>query len=167
MKKILIVLVVIFIANLGCKKANVGGEILCACTVAGGPTLSLVIKNSTDVDLLSPATAGYFGKNQIQLYSKEANNVIRQISFDIRPPFTYGDNLKVNYYQLISSQITLLSKSIDNTFYLKLVDGKLYELNLKVNNNVIEKLFIDKTEAPREIQTSNNSYLDGIYRLKI
>eukprot|EP01012_Entosiphon_sulcatum_P011886 TRINITY_DN17386_c0_g1_i1.p1 TRINITY_DN17386_c0_g1~~TRINITY_DN17386_c0_g1_i1.p1 ORF type:complete len:169 (-),score=15.98 TRINITY_DN17386_c0_g1_i1:413-919(-) len=167
MKKILIVLMVIFIANLGCKKANIGGVDLCACTVAGGSVLGLVIKNSTDIDLLNPATTGYFAKNQIQFYSKDANNVIKQISFDIRPPFTYANNLKLDYYQLISLEAFSLAKSIDNSFYLKLGDGKPYELNLKVNNNLIEKLFIDKTEAPREIQPSNNPNFDGIYRLKI
>lgn len=167
MKKILIVLVVIFIANLGCKKANVGGGGLCACSPITTQPLILIIKNSADVDLLSPKTTGYFDKNQIQLYSKDANNVIKQISFEIRQPFTYGNNQKIDYYQFTSGEIPYLSKSIENTFYLKLGDNKLYELNLKVNNNRIEKLLIDKAEAPKEIQPATNTSLDGIYRLKI
>ncbi|RBQ06250.1 hypothetical protein [Pedobacter miscanthi] len=163
MKKILIVLVVIFIANLGCKKT----ERLCACSPITTEPLALVIKNSTDVDLLNPNTTGYFDKNKIQLYSKDANNVIKQISFEIRKPFSYNNNQKIDYYQLTSGEISYLSKSIDNSFYLKLGDDKLYELNLKVNNNRIEKLLIDKTEATKEAPTGTNSYMDSIYRLKI
>ncbi|QIL38734.1 hypothetical protein G7074_05210 [Pedobacter sp. HDW13] len=167
MKKFLIILSVIFIVSLGCKKENIGGGGLCACSPVINPPLSLVIKNSADVDLLNPKTKGYFDKTQIQLYSKDAKNMIKQINFEIRQPFAYTANLKIDYYQLISSEIPYLSKSIDQTFYLKLGDNKLYELNLKVTNNIVEKLLIDKTEAPKEIQTGTNSYLDTIYRLKI
>jgi len=166
MKKFLIILSAIFMVSLGCKKENIGGG-LCACSPVVNPPLSLVIKNSTDVDLLNPKTTGYFDKTQIQLYSKDANNVIKQISFEIRQPFTYSTNLKMDYYQLTSSEIPYLSKSLDQTFYLKLGDNKLYELNLKVTNNIVEKLLIDKTEAPKEIQTGTSSYLDSIYKLKI
>lgn len=167
MKKILIVLMVIFIANLGCKKANVGGEGLCACSVLSGPPLVLVIKDSADVDLLNPKTTGYLDKNQIQLYSKDANNEIKQITFEIRPPFSYSNNQKLDYYQLTSYQLPTLSKSIDNTFYLKLGENKLFEINMKVNKNMVEKLLIDKAEAPKETQAGSNLYLEGIYRLKI
>jgi len=167
MKKILIVLMVIFIANLGCKKAGVGGGGLCACSPISTTPLILVIKNTADVDMLNPKTTGYFDKNQIQLYSKDVNNVIKQINFEIRQPFNYSNNQKIDYYQLTSSEIPYLAKSIDSIFYLKLGDNKLYELNLKINNNLVEKLLIDKTEAPKEIQPVTNSYLDSIYRLKI
>ncbi len=167
MKKILIVLMVIFIANLGCKKANIGGGGLCACSILSGPSLGLVIKNNNDIDLLNPKNTGYFDKNQIQLYSKDANNVIKQLNFDIRQPFTYTNSLKLDYYQLVSWEIPLLSKSIENTFYLKLGDSKLYELNLKVNSTNVEKLLIDKTEATKEFQTGNDPYINSIFRLKI
>ncbi|WP_316845710.1 hypothetical protein [Pedobacter psychrodurus] len=167
MKKILIVLMVIFIANLGCKKAGVGGGGLCACSPITNNPLILVIKNSTDVDLLNPKTTGYFDKNQIQLYSKDNNNAIKQINFDIRQPFNYNNTQKIDYYQLTSGEITYLATSMEHTFYLKLGDSKPYELNLKVNNNLVEKLLIDKTEAPREIQQVTNSYIDSIYRLKL
>jgi hypothetical protein len=167
MKKILIVLMVIFIANLGCKKAGVGGGGLCACSpISYDTTLGLVIKNSAAVDLLNPETAGYLNKSQIQLYSKDANNVISQISFDIRQPFTYTNNLKMDYYQLVSNEIGLRAKSIDNTFYLKLGD-KIYELNLKVNDRAVEKLLIDKVDAPKEIPNVNSQYINSIYTLKI
>ncbi|QNR83436.1 hypothetical protein H9N25_15925 [Pedobacter riviphilus] len=166
MKKILFVLVLIFITNLGCKKITNGGG-LCACSPINYDTsLGLVIKNSTDADLLNPKTTGFLDKTQIQLYSKDANNVIKQINFDIRQPFTYTNNLKMDYYQLVSSEIGQQAKSIDNTFYLKLGD-KLYELNLKVNNQAVEKLLIDKNDAPKELPNANSQYLNSIYTLKI
>ncbi len=168
MKKILIVLSLLFIINLGCKKENIGGGGLCACSpITPPPPLSLVIKNNADVDLLNPKTTGYFDKSQIQLYARDANNAIKQISFEIRQPFTYTANLKLDYYQLISSEIPYLAKSADQTFYLKLGDNMIYELNLKVTNNIVDKLLIDKKEAPKEFQTGNNSYPDAIFRLKI
>ncbi|KRT16374.1 hypothetical protein ASU31_09400 [Pedobacter ginsenosidimutans] len=166
MKKILFVLVLIFITNLGCKKITNGGG-LCACSpISYDTSLGLVIKNSADVDLLNPKTTGFLDKTQIQLYSKDASNVIKQINFDIRQPFTYTNNLKLDYYQLISYEIGLQAKSIDNAFYLKLGD-KLYELNLKVNNRAVEKLLIDKVDAPKELPNINSQYLNSIYTLKI
>ncbi|MFD2583596.1 hypothetical protein ACFSR6_13945 [Pedobacter vanadiisoli] len=167
MKKFLIILSAIFIVGLGCKKENIGGGGLCACSVLPGPSLMLVIKNSSDVDLLSPTSTGYFEKAKIQLYSKDANNVIKQLNFDIKQPFTYTNDAKITYYQLVSYEITRLSKSIDNTFYLKLGDAKVYELNLKVGNNSIDKLLIDKIEAVKELPNATGLPLNNIYRLKI
>ncbi len=167
MKKFLIILSAIFMIGLGCKKENIGGGGLCACSPITYPPLSLVIKNSADVDLLNPKTTGYFDKTKIQLYAKDTNHTIKPINFEIRQPFSYSANQKLEYYQLISNEILLLAKHIDQTFYLRLGDNKLYELNLKVNNNVVEKLLIDKAEAPKEIQTGTSSYIDSIYRLKI
>lgn len=166
MKKFLITLSVIFIVSLGCKKENIGGGGLCACSVLPEPILGLVIKNSAGQDLLNAKTAGYFDKSKIQLYSKDANNVITQIRFDIYEPFTYRNTQKMEYYQLSSYEIALKSKGIENTFYLKLGD-KVYEINLKANNKAVEKLLIDKTEAPRELPDNQDQYLNSIYTLKI
>lgn len=166
MKKILFVLVLIFITNLGCKKVTNGGG-LCACSpITYETSLGLVIKSSTNVDLLNPKTIGFLDKNQIQLYVKDANDVIKKINFYIRQPFTYTNDLKMDYYQLVSSEISREAKSIDHTFYLKLGD-KLYELNLKVNNRAVEKLLIDKKDAPKELPNANSEYLNSIYTLKI
>lgn len=166
MKKILIVLAILFIIGVGCKKTLDPGGGLCACSPVETSVLGLVIKNSTELDLLDTKTAGYFDKTKIQLYTKGANNVIKQIGFEIRQPFSYGTGLKLDYYQLFSYEITLQSKSIEDTFYLKLGD-KLYELNLKVNNNVVEKLLIDKVESPKELPSARESYLGSIYTLKV
>lgn len=166
MKKILIALAALFIINLGCKKITDGGQ-PCACSPIQGPTLSLTIKSSTDADLLNSATTGYYNKDQIKLYSKDANNIIKQISFSIGQPFTYSNDLKLTYYQLRSDEIAALSKSIDNTFYLKLGDDKIYELNLKVNGRLVEKLLINKVEAPKELPSLPDSFISSMYTLKI
>jgi len=166
MKKFLIILSVIFIVSLGCKKENIGGGGLCACSLAPEPVLGLVIKNSAGLDLLNTKTAGYFDKNKIQLYVKDANNAVTAIRFDIREPFNYGSMQKMEYYQLSSYEIAIKAKSIENTFYLKLGD-KVYELNLKTNNKAVEKLLIDKTDAPRELADNKEQYLNSIYTLKI
>ncbi|MBO9675161.1 MAG: hypothetical protein J7577_17065 [Sphingobacteriaceae bacterium] len=165
MKKFLTILFAIFIVNLGCKKENIGGGTLCACTYANDAVLGLVIKTSSGLDLLNAKTTGYFDKTKIQLYSKDANNVITPIRFDIAPPFTYLYTLKMEYYYLSSHEIVLKSKSVKNIFYLKLGD-KEYELNLKINNNAVEKLLIDNIDAPRELP-NKEQYLNSIYTLKI
>ncbi|MFC3562188.1 hypothetical protein [Pedobacter jamesrossensis] len=166
MKKFIAAFLLIFIVNLGCKKMDIGGGGLCACSLMPQTQLSLIIKNNIGADLLNPVTTGYFDKNKIQLYYKDANNVIKQINFDISKPFTYSNDLKINYYQLNSSEIVIQSKSIEN-FYLKLGDGKVYELNLKTSNYAVEKLSIDKAEAPKEFPSVTTAPFNSIYTLKI
>ena len=165
MKKFSLILLIIFIANLGCKKIGGGG--LCACSPISGPAFALVIKGNSGVDLLNPATAGYLDKNQIQIYSKDANNAIKQISFNINSPFTFTADSKVTYYQLTSWELPILSKTIDNTFYLKLGNDKLYELNLKIDKNSVEKLLIDKKEAPKEYPNSTTKPISEIFNLQL
>ncbi len=168
MKKILIAFIALFVINLGCKKMS-DVDRLCACSpISNASYLSLVIKNNNGEDLLSATTAGAFTKEKIQLYRKDTNGAIKQIDFGIRPPFSYGTNQLFNYNQLISLEIGVLAKSISDTFYLKLGDDKLYELNLKFNNSKLEKLLIDQQEAPLEINgTTNSNYVNTIYAMKI
>lgn len=169
MKKILMVLLVLFIANVGCKKTGIDGGGLCACSPIEGTYLSLVIKNANGVDLLNPATAGYFDKAQIQLYTKDANNAIKQLNFQMRYPFPSTSKTSLNFYQVSSYEIIGLAKSIDNTFYLKLGNDKLYEINIKLtaDNRFIEKLLINKAEATRELPTETDPYLRSIFTIKI
>lgn len=167
MKKVLIAFVALFVINLGCKKIS-DVDRLCACSpISNVPYLSLVIKNTNGDDLLSSTAAGAFTKEQIQLYRKDANGAIKQLEFRIRPPFSYGTNQLFNYNQLVSMEIAILAKSINDTFYLKLGDGKLYELNLKLNELKIEKLLIDKQEAPLENSTTGNTYVGTIFSMKL
>lgn len=167
MKKVLIAFVALYVINLGCKKID-DVDRLCACSpISNASYLSLVIKNSNGDDLLSASAAGAFTKEKIQLYRKDANGEIKSIDFKIRPPFPYGTNESFNYNQLVSMEIAILAKSINDTFYLKLGDDKLYELNLKMNNMKLEKLLIDQKETPLENATSGNTYLSTIFSMKL
>ncbi|MES2419440.1 MAG: hypothetical protein V4541_14740 [Bacteroidota bacterium] len=165
MRKIIVVLAVLFTANLACKKEQIGDR-LCACSPVTYPYLSLVIKNSADQDLLNPVIAGYYSQDQIQLFQKEGNGTIKQLSFAVRPPFSYGKGQFI-YYQLFSQEIVLLAKATDQVFYLKLGDRPAFELNLQVNNNSrkVEKLFIDKNDAP--IDTGVVSQYTSIFYLRM
>jgi hypothetical protein len=167
MKKVLIAFVALYVINLGCKKID-DVDRLCACSpISNASYLSLVIKNNNGDDLLSATTAGAFTKEKIQLYRKDANGAIKPIEFAIRPPFSYGTNQSFNYNQLVSMEISILAKSINDTFYLKLGDDKLYELNLKMNNMKLEKLLINQQEALFENATSSNTYLSAIFSMKL
>ncbi|RZL48518.1 MAG: hypothetical protein EOP00_09085 [Pedobacter sp.] len=150
MKKFLIAFVVVFIANLGCKK--IIEQPLCACSPVQTAYLNLVIKNAAGNDLLNNAVAGSFKKDDIQLYSKDVNGNITQLSFSIQPPLTFN-NEKFNYYQLLSQEIAILAKSVDQTFYLKLGNQPSYTVNLQLTANLgrVEKVWIDKKEANKEI----------------
>jgi hypothetical protein len=118
--------------------------------------------------LFSIATAGSFAQSQIQLYAKDAIGNIKQINFYIRSPFSYGND-KFNYNQLMSDEIATLAKSIDNTFYLKLGNQNPYEINLQVNSNFrkVEKVLIDKKEAPAETGKVATDYGMNIYYLNL
>ncbi|WP_316831234.1 hypothetical protein [Pedobacter aquatilis] len=164
MKKFLLILLTLFTVTLSCKKIGGGG--LCACSPVSEATFALTIKGASGVDLLNPETTGYFDINKVQIYLKE-NNTVKQISFNINKPFTITADSKVTYYQLISYELPRLAKSLDNTFYLKLGDDKLYELNLKVNSNSIDKLLIDKKDAPKEFPNAASQPLNNIYTLQL
>lgn len=167
MKKILIAFAVLYVINLGCKKIDESGG-LCACSpISNASYLSLVIKNNNGDDLLSAGTAGAFTKEKIQLYRKDANGAIKSIDFKIRPPFSYGTNQSFNYNQLVSMEVAILAKSINDTFYLKLGDDKLYELNLKMNNMKLEKLLIDQQEAPLENANTSDAYVNTIFSVRL
>ena len=160
MKKFSLILLVIFIANLGCKK-NVGGG-LCACSPLEQTPSLIVLKGNSGIDLLNPATPGFFDKNQIQLYSKDVNNNIKYINVYINTPFTFNSDNKISYYQLASYELISLAKNIDNSFYLKLGSDKIYQLNLEVKNGVIVKLLVNNIAAPQEY-----ALLRSIYTIQV
>jgi len=149
MKKILFVCMILFIASVACKKEDVGGGGLCACSPMQVPSLNLVIKNSAGADLLSDKTTGYYDKNKIQLTRKDAAGKTIAIDFNIRPPFSYG-NEKFNYNYLYIPVSFL--QAADNLIYLKLGDGKTYELNIALNEGKynLNTLMIDNKEAVKD-----------------
>lgn len=156
MKKTLLVLAVLFIVNLGCKKTVDPGGGLCACSILV-PTLSITIKNGNGLDLLNTENAGAFNQKDIQLYIKDANGNNKAIAFNIRPPFSYGTN-QLNYFQLFSSEIISLIQKPDQSFFLKLGNNKEVELNITKGKDRTEKLFVNKVEAPLEIPAGNNIF---------
>lgn len=149
-----------FVTNLGCKKITDSGG-LCACSPISSAYLSLVIKGAAEEDLLSNKTPGAFANNQIQLYYKESNGAIKQISFILRQPFSYGND-QFKYFQLFSQEIAALPNGASTTFYLKLGDHAPYELKLQYNTykNRIDKLLINDKEAPADTGKVS-SYVDG------
>ena len=165
MKKFIIAFAVVFVINLGCKK--IIEQPVCACSPASYPSFNLAIKNADGDDLLNPATANSFDKDQIQLFKKEANGSVKQIVFFIRPPFNYG-NTNINYHQIISDDITRLWNNASDSFYLKLGSGLTYELNLQLNNTnrKVEKLLVDKKEAPIETAAGINAVVN-IFKLSV
>ena len=147
MKKFLIVLTIIIVANFGCKKEQIGDGI-CACSPVSYPYLSLAIKNNMGQDLLSAGIAGAYTSDQIQLFQKNNNGTIKLLKFHIRPPFSYGND-QFKYNLLFSEEIIMLTKTMDQTFYLKLGDQPAFELNLQLHttSKKVERLLINKNEA--------------------
>lgn len=166
MKKFLIVILAIFLANLGCKKIDDGNR-LCACSPVEEPALVLVIKNSEGVDLLNPINSGYFSNNQVQLYQRNENGSLKQITFYIRPPFSYG-NEKFNYYSLGSSEIIRLTNSINQDSYLKLGNNKPIKINIEraENSFSLGKLLINGVEKGAETSAVSN-YVRNIYYIEL
>jgi len=167
MKKTLIVLAVLFITSLSCKKIIDPGGGLCACSPVQEGFLTVVLKNNAGADLLNPATAGYLSKEKIQLYIKNVSGGMRPINFEIRQPFSY-DNEKFEFYQLFSAEIFSLATSADTDFYLKLGESKEYVVNLKkMGNKKVEKLLIDKVEVPFEKSTPTPyDFVNSIFSFK-
>lgn len=161
MKKFLIVLAIIIAANIGCKKIDIGGDGLCACSPISYPSLSLVIKNASGADMLNGKTPGSFAANQIQLYSMEPDGTKKNINFSIRSPFSYGTDQYI-FYQIYSEQIVALATSASSNFYLKLGDNREYKLNLQLNSTTkrLEKLLIDDVQANVEAGPVAN-YVNG------
>lgn len=151
MKKFVLVCIVLFIANIGCKKSNIGGGGLCACSPIVGPQLLLVIKNTVGEDLLNDKTTGAYTKDKIALYRKDVEGKDIPVNFFIKPPFDYG-NEKFSFNQLHADNIGFVQKTTDKTLYLKLGDSKIYQLNIELNQNSysVEKVFINNKEAEKD-----------------
>lgn len=136
----------LFIAAVACKKENVGGGGLCACSPAQVPSINLVIKSSAGADLLSDKTSGYYDKSKIEVNRKDAAGKITALDFAIRPPFSYG-NEKFNYNYLYLPVAFL--QIADEVIYLKSGNNKTYALKVGLNQGkyTLDKLLIDDKEA--------------------
>ena len=165
MKKFLIACLVIFLAGVGCKKTNIDGSRLCGCSPIQQPELMLVVKTTAGDDLLNSKNTGAYTKNSIQLFKKDANGNPVQLSFAIRPPFTYYND-KFGYSTLYSAAINTVKQSGESV-YLKFGDEPAYELNLQFSANkpLLDKLFINNNEAERD-KGPWESYLSVFYLTK-
>lgn len=156
MKKFLFICAILFIANLGCKKNNIGGEGICACSPVSEPELRLVVKSSTGTDLLNEKITGAYSKDEIKVFQKSADGKETLVNFSIRPPFSYGEE-KFNFNSLLVG-LNFLKNTTNSKILLKLGDSKLYELSFALNEGKydITKLMIDNKEAEKGEGTVNN-----------
>ena len=161
MKKFLLVCLIIFVAGMGCTKVKP----LCGCSPMQQPELMLVIKNAAGSDLLSDKNIGAYAKSDIQLYRKDASGNAVQLTFYIRPPFSYG-NENFTFNTLYANGLSSIKQS-GESIYLKLGTDPAYELKLQFNNTMpkIDKLFINNTEAEKDNGTLVK-YVDMFYLIK-
>lgn len=167
MKKFLAILVVVFLANLGCKKLDENDR-LCACSPIVEPTVILVVKNAAGADMLNPATNGYFANTAIQLYYQEANGSLKQLYFYVRPPFSYG-NEKFNYFQLHSTEIIKNIVATNRSIYLKLGNNNPMKLDFEFKADQkyqLSKLLVDEKVAPAETGTVTG-YVQNIFYINL
>lgn len=166
MKKFLLVLFVVFLANLGCKKLD-KTDGLCACSPTYEPTLVLVIKNAAGADVLNPATTGHFTNSNIQLYYLERSTQ-KKLNFYVRTPFTYGND-KFNFYQLHSSDIFKQFATGNKDTYLKLGDNQPMKVKLEIAADTkyqVVKLLVDDKEAAAE-QGAVKSYVQNMFYINL
>ena len=154
MKKFLIISTLLFIVSVGCKKENVGGGGLCACSPVRGPEVNLVIKNTNGGDLLNDNTTGSYTKDRIAVYRKDGNGNVIPMDFAIRPGFSYG-NEKFNFNTLFLGNLTFLQKSPADVIYLKLGEKEAGELRLQLNQEKyeVEKVMIGNEEVVKDSGT--------------
>ncbi|WP_139298283.1 hypothetical protein [Pedobacter hartonius] len=163
MKKFVLVSLILFLANVGCKKMNADGGRLCGYSPIAAPALNLVIKDSAGKDLLDEKTAGAYSKDKIRLFRKDAAGKTIPVVFYVSPPFSYGDE-KFSFDLLYVPVITDVQNPAENRMFLKLGDSDLYELNLKVSKAKpeLENLIIDQKEADKD-EGSVMKYLSIFY----
>jgi hypothetical protein len=157
MKKFLACL---FILTMGLSCTKEDPMIACGCSPAESPTFILIIKDSLNNDLLNTSLAGSVNENNIKISYKE-NDVSRNISFIVREPFSYGENLKNKFpfHQLISSQLGILRVSNKaQEFYIDLGDGKVQSLTFDYNisKGYPENVKIDGVPVPSEPSLPEN-----------
>ncbi len=116
MKKFLLCFAVMSI-GLNCTKEQIAP--LCGCSPIV-QNVSLILKNSRNADLLDPATMGAVDKSSIKIQYK-LQNVLKDVSFDVRDPFYYGEkaDIKFGYHLLVSSQLAALRiGNVAKEFYI-------------------------------------------------
>lgn len=159
MKKFLLALFIVFVANLGCKKLDKGG-MPCACSPMAQPPLILVIKATNGDDLLNPATNGHFTADNIKVYH-EAGGKEMQMAFRLAKPFSYGNasTEKFEYYQIQSALVSMYPETAQPSFYLKLGNGTPLLLKPTMDKDTkykVAKLLVNDVEATPETGAAKN-----------
>ncbi len=153
MKKFLAICILLFIVNISCKKMDLGGGGLCACSPIAGPELFLMIRNTAGEDLLDPKTIGAYSKGEIQLFRKDENGKEIPVNFSIRPSFIFGEQkAQFNFNQLYVQEFNFSQNQTTKSLYLKLGKKVLYELDIQFRKSSIEieTLLINKIDAERD-----------------
>lgn len=167
MKKVFIILAVMFVTGISCKKTIDPGGGACACSPTIESYISLSIKGSNGSDLLNVTNTGAYSKNQIQLYYVDKNGTVQPVEFEIRQAFSYGTTTYA-FNQLFSPRMASLAQININTFFLKLGDRQPLELNLKMNGFKAERLLANQIEVPLETSAPNDDfYIKSIFSLKL
>lgn len=153
MKKFILAFLVVFVANLGCKKLD-DGDKPCACSPVSEPPLTLIIKGTNGIDMLNPTTTGYFTAANIKLYYQNAG-AEKQIIFRVGQPFIYGNGAaeKFEFYQLQSSELLRLAASANiPEFYLKLGNGTplLLKVTVQAGTAKVSALTVNNVAAIAE-----------------
>lgn len=151
MKKFLVCL---FVLTLGLSCTKEDPMRLCACSPVQTSNFKLIIKDAQNNDLLDPSKANTFAKGNIRITYKE-NGLTKDVSFVIRPPFSYGTNLqdKFAFYQLISEEAAILRVSSKvSDFFFDLGDGTKHTLSFDYNlpKGYAENVKIDNQLLPLE-----------------
>lgn len=167
MKKFLIVCFLLFTVSVACKKENVGGDGLCACSLLAAPTLQLAVMGNEGKDLLNTTVSGSYSEGQIQLYRKDNLGNVKPIQFKIREPFKAGAD-QFNYYQIESVEIiSLANQNANQVFYLKLGSRAPLEISMTIQQDkrLIAKLLIDKKEVP--VVNDNIAKFGNLYAISL
>lgn len=151
MKKFICCLLVLTM-GLSCTKDD--PMVLCGCSPVVVPTFRLIIKDDQNKDLLDPSRQGSFDKQNIKV-TYRVNGVVKDIPYNIREPFSYGESLrdKFPFYQLISQQLGVLqtgNRPIE--FFVDLGDGQRHTISYDYNQAKasLENVQIDGIAAEYE-----------------
>ncbi|WP_461790251.1 hypothetical protein [Pedobacter sp.] len=151
MKKFLFALSFIFAVNLACKKIDDPNPI-CACSPVQLPTLTLVLKDANQSDLLNPNNQGAYLAKDIKLFYSDATQVEKNVNFYLRAPFSYGNQM-FNFYQLHSSDILKIAAENDQQLFTLQVGAKQLKLKITLDEKLkykVQQLAVDHAAATAE-----------------
>ncbi|MGE6219704.1 hypothetical protein ACQKCH_07735 [Nubsella zeaxanthinifaciens] len=151
MKKFLFALTFIFAINLACKKIDDPNPI-CACSPVQLPTLTLVLKDANQLDLLNPNNQGAYLSKDIKLFYLDAAQAEKNVNFYLRTPFSYGSKM-FNFYQLHSSDILKMAAENSTQVFTLQVGAKKFKLKITLDDKLkykVNQLWVNDVSVPME-----------------